>query len=86
MNNQSGLKSFLKSSVVLLGILSAGYLIENIQFRGRSFMAVAALLIVLFAYGIWLFGFQQSLEKYEPKRLPIWLVWLVIGVFVSALL
>jgi len=66
MNNQAGLKSFLKSSVVLLGILSVGYLIENIQFRGRSFMAVAALLIVLFAYGIWLFGFQQSMEKYEP--------------------
>jgi hypothetical protein len=86
MNNQSRLKSFLKSSVVLLGILSAGYLIENIQFRGRSFMAVAALLIVLFVYGIWLFGFRQSMEKYEPIGVSIWLVWLGIGVFVSVLL
>jgi len=86
MNNQSGLKSFLKSSVVLLGVLSAGYLIENIQFRGRSFMAVAVLLIVLFVYGIWLFGFRQSMEKYEPIGVPVWLVWLGIGVFVGVLL
>lgn len=37
MKTQTGLKSFLRSSVVLLALISAGYLIENIGFVAALF-------------------------------------------------
>ena len=86
MKTQTGLKSFLRSSVVLLALISAGYLIENIQFRGRSFWVVAGLLIILVTFGIWLFIPRQNTEKSELIKLPLWLIWIGIGVLATALL
>ena len=86
MKTQAGLKSFLKSSVVLLALISAGYLIENFHFRGRSFWAVAGLLIILVTFGIWLFIPRQNTEKSELIKLPLWLIWIGIGVLATALL
>jgi hypothetical protein len=86
MKKLSVLESFLKSSISLLVVLSAGYLIENMHFRGRSFWAVAGLLIILIASGVWLFGMGHSLEKCKQWKFPAGLVWLGISVLAVALL